>query len=132
MVDQSELGWLQGVRDKLREPEMSPKEKVLRAISTFYLDVEISEQGFLQLAEVFKHSGYIIGELRKMDYLEVHPILNANLKIVAGIWSGFDDSWMDQIKDRPTRWRRIGFKIRKRLNCLPNQHYWSEIEKLIS
>lgn len=76
--------------------ELQRRKPVWIALSEFYQDTELQEHDFQRIATVFGESGYSMVELKRINYEEVAPVLSANLVSAAGVWSGFDEAWLEE------------------------------------
>src|SRR5690606_21791718 len=66
------------------------------ALSEFYLDTELQEHDFQRIPTILRESGYSMSELKRINYEEVAPVLSGNLVSTAGVWSGFDEAWLEE------------------------------------
>lgn len=92
------------------------REDVWWAISDLFLDTELSEQDFAQMAANLADSPFTIDELNSIFENEVAPVLHGNLKQVAGVWGSFDrDEIMPLLRSRAAslekRQEKKGFAI---------------------
>jgi hypothetical protein len=82
--------------------------EVWYALSALYLDTDVVAL-YPQIAEVLAKSPYSLDALYETLMYDVHPVLYANLTIVAGEWAGFDRDWLleriAEVRMQP-RWRR--------------------------
>lgn len=72
----------------------SNRLKVWQALSQFFLDTEVEQSTFDQVAIMIEESGYTLTEVHSILWLEVFPALSGNLKSMAGEWSGWPDDWL--------------------------------------
>ncbi len=98
----------------MSEPELTVEEIKRRkpvwfALSALWLDTELTDADIQHIATVMVDSDFSLGELRVICDSEIAPVVYKNLKITAGVWSGFDESWLEQqiIKEinKPKRWQ---------------------------
>jgi hypothetical protein len=68
--------------------------KAWQALSQFFLDTEVDQATFNHVAKEIQESGYTLIEVHSMLWLEVFPVLQGNLKSVAGEWAGWPDGWL--------------------------------------
>lgn len=64
------------------------------ALSNLYLDTELQDADYKNMVSKFIESPYSLNEIKKINKHEVYPILKANLVSVAGVWEGFDETWL--------------------------------------
>jgi hypothetical protein len=77
---------------------------VWRALSAIFLDTEITEAMFDDIAAAVVESGYSADEVRSILLHELYPALKANLRSVAGEWAGWSDGWLlAHIRVRPVQ-----------------------------
>jgi hypothetical protein len=60
-----------------------------------FLDTDVSLYRALR-ARVLAASPYSLGEIEHVLIDEVWPVCHRNLGSVAGVWSGFDQAWLEQ------------------------------------
>ena len=76
------------------------------ALSGLYLDTEV-EAFHDAIAATLAASPFALDELHAMLMYDVHPVLFTNLMAPAGVWDGFDDTWLvERIRARGGRRRR--------------------------
>lgn len=63
-------------------------------LSELFLDTELTPADWARIAQVMADSGLSVRELRAVYVREVAPVVAANLRTVAGVWSGFDEEWL--------------------------------------
>lgn len=68
--------------------------KIWQALSEFFLDTEITETTFDHVARVLQETGYPAEKVHDILWGEVYPVLEANLRSVAGEWAGWSDAWL--------------------------------------
>ena len=64
------------------------------ALSDLFLDTEIDDHTFGYIARVIREDGYTSEEAEHVLWQEVYPVLEANLRSVAGVWAGWPDEWL--------------------------------------
>lgn len=64
------------------------------ALSELYLDTEISESTLYSIEKAAKKNDVSFETLFKINKEEVFPVLFKNGLSVAGVWTGFDESWL--------------------------------------
>jgi hypothetical protein len=72
----------------------SNRLKVWQALSQFFLDTEVEQPTFDQVARKIGESGYTLTKVHSILWLEVYPALSGSLKSVAGEWAGWPDDWL--------------------------------------
>ncbi|WP_372372605.1 hypothetical protein ACDI10_11150 [Vreelandella venusta] len=70
--------------------------KVWRALSDLFLDTEIDDVTFRYIARTISESEFSLSEVESILWYEVYPVLESNLRSVAGVWDGWSDSWLLQ------------------------------------
>ncbi|WP_442799923.1 DUF7079 family protein [Pseudomonas sp. AA27] len=68
--------------------------KVWQALSELFLDTEIDHGTFTYVAKAVIDSQYSSEEIRIILWGEVFPVLESNLRSVAGEWAGWTDDWL--------------------------------------
>lgn len=68
--------------------------KIWQALSEFFLDTEITDSTFDYVARVVLETGYSPREIHSILWAEVFPVLEGNLKSIAGEWAGWTDEWL--------------------------------------
>lgn len=76
--------------------DLEQRRRIWLALSELYLDTELDAHDFSHVARVSKSSGFSLAEARRIDAYEVAPLVGRNLWVPAGVWSGFDTSWLYQ------------------------------------
>jgi len=64
------------------------------ALSNLFLDTEPDDHTFGYIARVIREDGYTSEEAEHVLWQEVYPVLEANLRSVAGVWAGWPDEWL--------------------------------------
>lgn len=70
--------------------------KIWRALSDLFLDTEIEDSTFKYIARAVSESGFSLSEVEDILWYEVYPVLESNLRSVAGVWEGWSDTWLLQ------------------------------------
>jgi hypothetical protein len=78
----------------LSPQELQSRTPVWEALADFWLDTELVDFQFDQIARVIAASPYSMAEVRDIHDYEVAPAVSANLASVAGEWAGFDTGWL--------------------------------------
>lgn len=68
--------------------------KTWQALSSLFLDTEMDDMTYDYIARVVLESGYSPREIHNILWNEVFPVLEANLRSVAGEWAGWTDEWL--------------------------------------
>lgn len=69
------------------------RKKIWIELSEFYLDTELASEDFDRISNTFLKSE-LESDIKKIDLIEVFPLLQPNLLSVAGVWAGFDEEWL--------------------------------------
>lgn len=70
--------------------------KIWRALSDLFLDTEIEDSTFKYIACTVSESDFYLSEVEDILWYEVYPVLESNLRSVAGVWEGWSDAWLLQ------------------------------------
>ena len=76
--------------------EIERRRPVWEALSAFFLDTEIDDAWRAEIVSTARASGYSVEELDSILWRELCPVLHVNLLSVAGEWSGFDMTYVEQ------------------------------------
>jgi hypothetical protein len=76
--------------------ESEEKLKIWRALSDLFLDTEVDELTFKYIARTISESEFSLPEIEEILWYEVYPVLEGNLRSVAGVWEGWPDEWLIQ------------------------------------
>ena len=110
------------------------RRPIWTALSEFYLDTELQDSDFRQIAFTILESPYSLEEVKAINKYEVFPILQANLLSTAGEWAGFDENWLvDKITSRlnnKTKLTDIGVELRYQTFKWMCKGYWQKLEKI--
>lgn len=74
--------------------DLKKRKFIWIALSNFYLDQELKERDFAQIAATIKESPYSFIQVKKIDKEEVFPVLSSNSQHTTGVWSGFNEVWL--------------------------------------
>ena len=77
--------------------------KMWRAFSDLFLDTEIEDYVFEFIAGTISECGLSLSEAEEILWYEVYPVLEGNLRSIAGVWEGWPDSWLLQNLPAPVR-----------------------------
>ncbi|WP_339482264.1 MULTISPECIES: DUF7079 family protein [unclassified Pseudomonas] len=75
-------------------PVDSNRLKTWQALSSLFLDTEIDDLTYNYIARVVLETHYSPKEIHNILWNEVFPVLEANLRSVAGEWAGWTDEWL--------------------------------------
>src|SRR5688500_1297338 len=73
-------------------PKIEERAPVWIALSELFLDTELQDDDRERIAKTLAASPYSEKKLEEILRFEVTPVLKANLRCVAGEWSGFDEA----------------------------------------
>ena len=76
--------------------EMNRRLKVWQAMSELFLDTEIDVITYKYIASSVTESGYSADEIKSILWNEVFPVLESNLRSVAGVWEGYSPEWLEK------------------------------------
>lgn len=79
---------------RLDEAGLAQRRPLWIALSVLFLDTELTRADLERIAQAMADSGLSLRELRAVYVREVAPVVSANLRTVAGVWSGFDEVWL--------------------------------------
>lgn len=79
--------------------------KIWRSLSDVFLDTEIEDHVFAYIARTVAECGLSLSETEDILWYEVYPVLEENLRNVAGVWEGWPDSWL--LQNLPAKVRPI-------------------------
>ncbi|UUQ65042.1 hypothetical protein NLK61_28305 [Pseudomonas fuscovaginae UPB0736] len=68
--------------------------KLWQALSSLFLDTEIDDGTYDYIARTILETGYSPEEVHRILWGEVFPVLEANLRSVAGEWACWSDEWL--------------------------------------
>ena len=68
--------------------------KIWRALSDLFLDTEITDGTYLHIAKIIQETEFSASEVETILWHEVYPVLEGNLRSVAGEWVGWPDDWL--------------------------------------
>jgi len=102
------------------------------ALSCFYLDTELQDSDFRYIALKIIESPYSLEEAMEINKYELFPVLQPNLLSVAGVWDGFNETWLiagikDSLAKRNTL-KRIGIEVSYRAFKWMCTEYWERLE----
>jgi hypothetical protein len=68
--------------------------KIWQALSERFLDTEVNDITFAYIARVVIETGYSAKQVHDILWGEVFPVLESNLRSIAGEWAGWPDDWL--------------------------------------
>lgn len=94
----------------LDEQQIQARMPLWQALSSLWLDTELTDLDLDWIARVMDDSGLTIEELLRVYSYEVAPVVYMNVYSVAGQWLGFSPDWLRteivrNLRDRPRRTR---------------------------
>lgn len=78
----------------MNDSHLIQKKPVWQALSAFYLDADLGDDEFEAIFQRLASSGFSLKELEFINLTEVAPVLQSNLRSVAGEWTAFDQEWL--------------------------------------
>lgn len=90
------------------------------AFSRFFLDTELSNSDFAEVAKVINESGVALSDAEAVLWNEVFPVLSANLQAISGEWAGWSAAWLQanlRPSTGPARRRYFGLAARETRRC---------------
>lgn len=76
--------------------DLERRRPVWEALSSIFLDTEITDAWRAQIANTLRSSGYSDAELEQILWGELCPVLYVNVLSVAGEWAGFDMDYLQR------------------------------------
>lgn len=76
--------------------DIEERLKIWRALSDLFLDTEVDDVTYKYIAKTIKDCGLTVNEAENILWYEVYPVLEGNLRSVAGVWAGWPDEWLLQ------------------------------------
>jgi hypothetical protein len=76
--------------------EIERRLNVWQALSDLFLDTEIDSATYKYIAKAVVESQYRPEEIKHILWQEVFPVLESNLRSVAGVWDGYPRDWLLQ------------------------------------
>ncbi|MDC7995657.1 DUF7079 family protein [Altibacter sp. HG106] len=74
--------------------DRSRRFPVWKALSQLYLDTKLQQDDYKQIGTILYSSGFTLAEIKAIHRYEVVPVVGTNLMSAAGVWTGFDDAWL--------------------------------------
>ena len=111
------------------------RKPVWTALSKLWLDNELDHHALKNIAQVMSNSGYSLATLSKIYLYEVAPVVYTNLLCPAGVWDGFDESWLHQKIISTLRSRswfgKVLIKLNRRAMLYANKYSWHILIKRV-
>ena len=126
------------MKKTLTDEEIERRKLVWTALSELWLDTEINEPEVRYIADTLARSGYTISKLREIYLYEVAPVVSNNLLTVAGVWEGFDLSWLHAEARKRAERRKFTLKLwvwlpfGRGLMTYATEKHWLEIVHLLN
>ena len=110
------------------------RKMVWKELSELYLDTELQESDFNNIALTLFKSPFTFEQIRKIDQYEVFPVLFFNLLDPAGQWAGFEEerlvknilSWLGSRSQLDIFAIKCIYPIYEPVN----RSYWKKIEEI--
>lgn len=121
----------------LDEQQIQARLPLWDALSTLWLDTEVTELDLEWIARVMVDSGLTIQELWRVYSYEVAPVVYKNRYSFVGQWSGFSTDWLrseivHNLRDRPLRTRFWTlFPITRSLMLGPTNDDWKKLVAIV-
>ncbi|WDO14542.1 hypothetical protein MH928_07550 [Flavobacterium sp. WW92] len=113
--------------------KLSERKPIWISLSQFYLDTELKDNDFTDIAFKIIESPYTFEEVKKINQHEIFPVLQNNLLSIADEWAGFDEEWLiEEITKRINKKSFVStlkIKINYRLFKSMQKEYWSKLKK---
>jgi hypothetical protein len=102
------------------------------ALSEFYLDTELQDADFRQIAFTILESPYSLDQIKTINKYEVFPILQANLLSPAGEWAGFDEKMLVEkivyLIEKNSKISRLTTEVTYPMFKWMCKDYWKKLE----
>jgi len=109
------------------------RKSIWIALSEFYLDRELEESDFRDIAFKIIESPYSFAEVIKINKYELFPVLQHNLLSVAGEWDGFNEDLLIKAITESLAKRNLLNKIGLEISYLAFKWmcrgYWKKLKK---
>lgn len=76
--------------------DLVARRPVWKALGELFLDTEFSGEQLAAVSQTLADSCYSVAQLEEILYAEVYPVCIGNLRSPAGVWSGFDEGWLEK------------------------------------
>jgi hypothetical protein len=121
----------------LDEQQIEARMPLWEALSSLWLDTEVTDPDVEWIARVMVDSGLTIEELWRVYSYEVAPVVYKNRYSYAGQWSGFSSDWLRtqivrNLHDRPRRTRFwTWFPITRSVMLSPADDDWKKVVAIV-
>ena len=126
-----------GTASMLDEQQIQARLPLWEALSSLWLDTEVTAEDLEWIARTMADSGLTIEELWRVYSFEVAPAVYKNQYSYAGQWAGFNRDWLRgeivrNLRDRPRRTRFWTLFPPTRCIILgPTHHHWKKLVVLV-
>jgi hypothetical protein len=91
---------------KVAFDNLESRRIVWAAFSDLFLDTELDESLYENIARICIESPFSPEECEKIFWNEVYPVCIGNMLVPAGVWEAFDKEWLEAaIKRHVSTWR---------------------------
>lgn len=119
------------------EQQIQARMPLWQALSSLWLDTEVTDADLEWIARVMDESGLTIEELWRVYSYEVAPVVYKNRYSFVGQWLGFSSDWLRtqivrNLRDRPRRttfWTL--FPITRSLMLGPTDDDWKKLVAIV-
>ena len=121
----------------LDEQQIQARLPLWDALSSLWLDTEVTVEDLEWIARTMADSGLTIEELWRVYSFEVAPAVYKNQYSYAGQWAGFNRDWLRgeivrNLRDRPRRTRFWTlFPLTRFFILGPTHHHWKKLAALV-
>lgn len=112
------------------DQDIERRRPVWDVLSSFFLDTELADEQHRHIAQTIVSSGYSPSEIQTILWEEIYPVVESNLRSLAGEWAGFDLDWMQQQILSGLHRRTLSMRIAGALPCSPARmvrQEWAEL-----
>ncbi|MGL4315562.1 MAG: DUF7079 family protein [Pseudomonas sp.] len=110
------------------------REEVWLTLSELWLDTQLDEPGLQRIARQLRAGGLGHAELQDIMLYEVAPVVWLNHWSVAGVWDGFDESWLFagcRRNQQRGRWHRCKCRLLRRPMTYACMAEWQRVLTLL-
>lgn len=112
------------------------REALWLALSELWLDTELQAFQHAHIARVLQDSDLPLEEIEAILLYEVAPVVWRNAQCVAGVWAGFDRSWLTGAchrnqQKRGKLWHRLRCRLLRKLMLGPVKEDWQKVKDLL-
>ena len=122
----------------LTDTDIERRKPVWTALSEFWLDTELDDNDLSRIAKIAAASGYAVEELEEIYRYEVAPVVWANCRCTAGVWTAFDDDWLHAAAcrnaDHRSVWLRfcVFARIDRLFMTVNTEGHWPRVVDLLA